>query len=226
MLVKNWMSKNVITIDVNDSLKTAVKLLKEYKIRSLPVLENGKLVGIVSNGDIKRASASDASSLDIHEILYLIDKIEIRSIMTKNPVTVFSTLTIDEVAEILLKKNISSAPVVDENGDIIGIITKTDILRVLIHLAGSEKRGVDFGMQIKDEPGSIKQLTDIIRAHGGRIASILISYEHADVGYRNVYIRVYQADRNRLSHLKSELFRNSQMLYIIDHLEQTKEIFN
>ncbi|MBU2512003.1 CBS and ACT domain-containing protein [bacterium] len=226
MLVLNWMSRNVITIDVDDSLHTAIKLLKKYKIRSLPVMKDRKLVGIVSNGDIKRASASDATSLDIHEILYLIDKIKISDIMTKKPVTVLSSLTVDEVAEILLEKNISSAPVIDENNDVIGIITRSDILKVLIHLTGVERRGVDFGLKVKDEPGSIKGLTDIIRAHNGRIASILISYEQVVVGYRNVFIRVYQTDRKTLDHLKSELFRNSHMLYIIDHLEQKREIFN
>lgn len=225
MLVKDWMSRNVITVDINDSMQAAIKLLKEYNIHSLPVLEKKRLVGIVSDGDIKRASASNATSLEIHELLYLIDKVGVKEIMTKNPVTVFPTLTIDEVAEILLTKKISSVPVMDETGNIVGIITRSDILKVLVHLTGSNRRGIDFGFEVKDEPGSIKKLTDIIRTYDGRIASILISYEKASVGYRNVFIRVYQTDRPNVLQMKSELFRNSRMLYIIDHLEKTKEFF-
>lgn len=225
MLVKDWMSRNVITVDIKDSMQAAVKLLREYNIHSLPVMDKKRLVGIVSDGDIKRASASNATSLEIHELLYLIEKVGVKEIMTKNPVTVYPTLTIDEVAEILLTKKISSVPVIDETGSIVGIITRTDILKVLVHLTGANRRGIDFGFEVRDEPGSIKKLTDIIRTYDGRIASILISYEKASVGCRNVFIRVYQTNRSEVPQMKSELFRNSRMLYIIDHLEKTKEFF-
>ncbi len=113
MLVKNWMSKNVITLDVNDSLPTAAKLQRQYSIRALPVLEKNILVGIAISGDIKRASASDATSLDIHELLYLTGKILVKEIMTKELVTALPIMGIVEVAQILLKHKINSVPIND-----------------------------------------------------------------------------------------------------------------
>ena len=113
MLVKNWMSKQVVAIDENESMRRAIKLLKEKNIRMLPVLSNGKPVGIVTDRDLKRASASDATTLDAHELNYLLDKIQVKTIMTKNPITVRLDLTVEETAEILLQNKISGVPVVD-----------------------------------------------------------------------------------------------------------------
>ena len=82
MLVKNWMSKPAITIDIDAFMNDAIKLLKNHNIKMLPVMEKGRLVGIVTDRDLKRASASDATTLEIHELLYLISKIKIKEIMT------------------------------------------------------------------------------------------------------------------------------------------------
>jgi len=218
------MTRNVITIDAEESMKMAYEMMKQYNIRSLPVLEKGNLVGIISDGDIKRSSASETTSLGIHELAYLIDKIKVRDIMTKKVVTVSPTLTIDEVAEILLKNEISSVPVMDENKKVFGILTRTDILKVLISLTGMDRRGVDFGFEVPDEPGSIKEITDLIRTYDGRIASILISYEQAPAGFRNVYIRVCQIDSKRIGPLKEQLMRKVKLLYLIDFLGKRKEI--
>ena len=75
MLVENWMNRNVITVDAHDSMMDASKTLKERRIRMLPVLEKGRLVGVVTDRDLKRASPSDATTLDMHELLFLISKI-------------------------------------------------------------------------------------------------------------------------------------------------------
>jgi acetoin utilization protein AcuB len=82
MLVKDWMSKAVVTVDVNDSMQDATKHLKDHDIQILPVLDQGHLVGVVTDRDLKRASASDATTLEIHELLYLISGIKVKDIMT------------------------------------------------------------------------------------------------------------------------------------------------
>jgi len=107
MLVRNWMSKDVITVSVNDSLIDAVKLLKHNDIGRLPAMKKGKMVGIVTDRDVKRASASDAVSLEIHELLYLFSKIKIEQIMSKDLITVPQDYTIEETAEVLLENKIS-----------------------------------------------------------------------------------------------------------------------
>ena len=225
MLVKNWMSKKVITIDANDSMQDASQLLKEYKIRMLPVTKKDKLVGIVTDRDLKRASASDATTLDIHELLYLISKIKVKNIMTKDPISVPPNFTVEETAEVLLNNKISGVPVVDHSGNIVGIITQADLFRVLISLTGVGTRGIQFAFLIKDEPGSIKEVADVIREFGGRIVSILTSYDGVSDGYRKVYIRIRSIDRSELEELKKELLKIAGLLYMVDHREDNREVF-
>ena len=134
MLVKNWMSKSIITIDMEDSMHDAMKLLKKHDIRMLPVMKQDKLVGVVTDRDLKRASASDASTLEIHELLFLVSQIKVENIMTKDPISVPFDFTIEETAEVLLKNKISGAPAVDQAGKVVGIITQTDHLTLLLIL--------------------------------------------------------------------------------------------
>ena len=226
MLVKNWMSKPVITIDHDESMVEAAKRLKQHNIRMLPVMKNGKLVGIVTDRDIKRASASNATCLDIHEILYLIDQIKVKEIMTKDPISVPPDYTAEETAQVLLDSKISGAPVVDDNGQVVGIITQTDLFRVLISLTGGGNGGIQFGFQVEDRPGSIKEVADIIREYGGRMVSILTSYDDVPDGYRKVYIRMHSIERLKLQNLKDKLSEKASMLYMIDQRENNREIYS
>ena len=225
LLVENWMNPHVITVDADDSMLDATKILKEHNIRHLPVLEKGKLVGIVTDRDLKRASPSDATALEAHELLYLIANIKVREIMTTNPITVPYNFTIEEAAQILLQAKISGMPVVDKDGNVIGTITQTDLFKVLISLTGVGKKGVQFAFLLEDRPGSIKEVTDIIRSYGGRMASILSSYEKAPEGHRYAYIRMYDVDREKIGQLKEDLKKNAKMLYIVDSRENKREIF-
>jgi len=225
LLVENWMNPNVITVDADDSMLDATKLLKEHNIRHLPVLEKGKLVGVITDRDLKRASASDATTLEAHELLYLIANIKVREIMTRNPITVPYNYTIEEAAEILLQAKISGMPVVDKDGDVIGTITQTDLFKVLISLTGVGKKGVQFAFLLEDRAGSIKDVADVIRSYGGRMASILSSYEKAPEGHRYVYIRMYDVDRAKMPQLKEDLKKKAKVLYIVDSRDNKREIF-
>ncbi|MEW5961009.1 MAG: CBS domain-containing protein [Chloroflexota bacterium] len=131
-LVKDWMTREVITIPPDISLPAAHRLMIDHKIRRLPVVKNNKLVGIVTRGDVRGAKPSEASSLSIWEINYLLAKLKIKDIMTPNPVTVSPEATIEEVARIMLEKKISGLPVVDEGGQVAGIITESDIFRMVV----------------------------------------------------------------------------------------------
>ena len=182
MLVTNWMSTPVITIDVNASMQEANRLLRENNFRMLPVMERGQLVGVVTDRDLKRASASDATSLEIHELLYLISKIKVGSIMTPKPITIPYNYTVEEATQILLLNKISGAPVVSAENDVVGVITQVDLSRLLVSLTGIGKRGIQFAFRLDDRAGSIQEVCDIIRSHGGRVISLLTSYEHVPRG--------------------------------------------
>jgi len=225
MLVKEWMSTNVITIDAQDSMYDATGLMLAHPIRRLPVTHRNTLVGIVTDRDLKRSSASDATSLEIHELLYILAKIKVSEIMTKDPITVPPDFTVEETAELLLKHKISGVPVVDKSGRLQGIITQTDLFRVLISLTGVGVRGIQFAMMIKDQPGTIKDVEDIIRVYGGRMVSILTSYDRVPEGYRRLFIRMHSIERGKLEDLEQDLAQKARMLYIVDQRENRRRIY-
>ena len=226
MLVSNWMSQPVITVDSHDSMQNATRLLKENNIRILPVMGQGKLVGVITDRDLKRASASDATTLDIHELLYLLSKIKVKDIMTKNPIIVSPDFSIEETAQILIKNKISAVPVIDNKDQVVGVITQTDLFRVLTTLTGVDKRGLQFAFVIVDRPHSIQKVTDIIRDYNGRLVSMLTSYEKVPEGYRSLYIRIYGVDRTKLSQLKKDLQEVAKILYMIDHKREIREVYS
>ena len=225
MLVKDWMNSTVITVDVNDSMQDAVKKLKDHDVRLLPVLDKGTLVGVVTDRDIKRASASDATTLEIHELLYLVSNIKIKDVMTPKPVTVPLDYTVEETAQILLKNRISGVPVVDAAGNVVGAITQADLFKVIISLTGVAQKGIQLALQVEDRPGSITKTIDIIRKHDGRIMSVLSSQENSPEGFRRIYIRTYDIDRDNLEALKAELKENMQLIYVVDHRNNSRMIF-
>ncbi len=225
MLVKNWMSKDLVTIEEKDSMQHALALMREHQIRMLPVLAKGELVGVVSDSDLKRASASDATLLDIHELLYLISKIKVHDIMTRNPITVPDEYTVEEAAQVLMERKISGVPVTDRNGKLVGVITRHDIFKILISLSGLGKKGIQFAFLVEDASGSIKVLTDMILKYEGRIASILSTYEYAPEGKRIVYLRMYDINRSIIPDLIRELKEKGTLIYLVDHLDNTRTVF-
>ncbi|MCU0613801.1 MAG: CBS and ACT domain-containing protein [Desulfobacterales bacterium] len=225
MLVKNWMSKNVVSIDVNDSMQLAIYTLQDNKIKLLPVRSGEKLVGIVSDRDLKKASPSDATTLDMHELLYLISRIKISDLMTKNPITVSPDYTIEEAAQLLLEHKISGLPVLDLKGKLVGIITQSDIFRALIAITGLGKKGIQIGICFKDIPGPIKEVRELIHNYGGRTAGILSSGENAPEGYLHVYFRIYDIDRKILPDLIKELEKIGTLLYVVDHRQNKRTVY-
>ena len=217
MLVKNWMSKPVITVDLNDSMHDAVNLIKKYSIRMLPVTEKGELVGVISDRDLKKASASDATLLKEYDIQYLIARIKIKEIMTRDTISVPFDYTIEETAEVLLSNKISGVPVTNDKGELVGIITQTDLFNVIFSLTGVAKKGIQFALKLIDTPKCIQQITDIIRNYGSRVSSILTSCERVPPGYSMVYIRIFDIDQPSLQRLIEEIREKATIIYIVDH---------
>jgi len=199
--------------------------MKENQIKTLPVFDRGALVGVLTDRDLKRASASDATLLEVHELLHLLTQVKIRDIMSRNPVTVPDTYTIEEAAEVLHDHRISGAPVLDAKGRLVGLVTQDDLFRALMSLTGVKRRGIHLAFEVEDRPGSIKELADIIRRYGGRLVSILSSYDRAPQGYRHVYIRALHVDRDRMEAMLKELQAATRLLYMVDHRENRREIF-
>jgi len=132
MRVEDWMRRRPVTISPQETLRTAWRIIREHRIRHLPVVEQGRLVGIVTDRDLRHALPSRAASLEVHEIPYLAEKVRIWEVMARAVVTIHREAPVEEAAHLLLKYRIGGLPVV--KGEIlVGIITKTDLLRALIH---------------------------------------------------------------------------------------------
>ncbi|MFH1154016.1 MAG: CBS and ACT domain-containing protein [Pseudomonadota bacterium] len=225
MLVKKWMSKPVISIESDASLMDASNLFRKKIISMLPVTQDGKLVGIVTDGDIKKASPSEATSLDIYELMSLVRQIKITQVMSSPVATISGDCTVDEAAAMMLRKNISGMPVLDDKGQMIGVITKSDIFRCLVSFTGIANKGQVFAFRIKDRPGIIKVLTDTIRQNGGRLSSILTSYDDIDHGFREVFIHSYDIAPDRFEPVVAQLHEAAQILYVADLERGVRRIY-
>ena len=131
--VQDWMSSEVVTVVRETNLPEVHQIMVSADIRRLPVVdENGKLLGIVTLGDMRAAQPSPATSLGIWERNYLLSNLTVERIMTADPVTIHPAQTIGEAAEIMLENRVSGLPVVDDDGAICGIITESDIFRMVV----------------------------------------------------------------------------------------------
>jgi acetoin utilization protein AcuB len=215
MLVKGWMTSDVMTIDEDTSMMKASQIMKENNIRRLPVMHKGKLVGMVTDRDIKEASPSKATTLDVHELYYLLSELKVKDIMSKNVFTIGPEETVEKAAVKMLEHRISGLPVVNDKGKVVGVITQGDVFKVLVSLTGIYRGGIQFAFNLEDRPGSIKEVGDMIRKHGGRMVSILTSYDMCDEGCRHVYIRIKEIPEDKLKALTDELDKNFILLYTV-----------
>lgn len=172
MLVGERMTKRPITVTEDTSLPEALELMRQEKIRRLPVLDkHGKLVGIVTELDLLRASPSPATTLSIYEIPYLLSKVKMRDIMTREVITVTEDTPIEEAARIMADHKIGGLPVMRDN-KLVGIITETDIFKLMLELFGARQSGIRITLSVPEEKGVLARVTGKIAEIGGNILSL------------------------------------------------------
>lgn len=214
MLVKDWMTTDPITVNPDTSVMKASQIMKENNVRRLPVInDKGQVVGIVTDRDLKEASPSKATTLDVHELYYLLSELKVKDIMSRKVITITAEETVEKAAVIMLEHKVTGLPVV-ENGRLIGILSQGDVFRVLTSITGIYRGGTQFAFTLEDRPGSIKEVADVIRKHGGRMVSILSSYDMCEEGTRNVFIRIADMAPDKLAPLQAELEREFTVLYV------------
>lgn len=225
MLVKYWMNAPVITIEANATFEKATALIKLHDISTLPVMEKTRVVGVVTMEELSNAIERFASDQPPPGMPDKISNLTVKEIMQTKITTIPLVYTVEETAELMLKKGINSISVVDGEGRLSGIITRSDILKAFICLTGVQRKGIQFALQIKDCPGAIKGVTDTIRSHGGRLMSILTSSECLPEGYRIIsYIRMYGIDRFKLRSLMNALQEQAKLIYLREKTEVRREI--
>ena len=170
MFVGERMSHPVISIPPDMPIIDALNLMKRENIRRTPVIKDGELVGIVSDKDLLNASPSPATSLSIWEMNYLLSKIRIKDVMTKEVLTVLEDTPIEEAARIMADNKIGGLPVL-RGSEVVGIITETDLFKMLLELMGAREEGVRATILVQDKPGQLAEVTRAIANRGGNIVA-------------------------------------------------------
>jgi acetoin utilization protein AcuB len=166
MLVGERMSQPVITAAPNLPVVEALNLMKRSRIRRLPVVRDGCLVGIVSDKDLLNASPSPAVGLNVWEISHRLTTIQIKDVMTRHVLCVSEDTPIEQAARLMVDNKIGGLPVM-EGERLIGIITETDLFKILLELMGAREQGVRVTALVHDEPGLLARLTRAVFEAGG-----------------------------------------------------------
>jgi len=188
MFVADWMTREVVTIAPDDSVAHAMHLMRDRKIKHLPVLKDGRLVGVISDRDIKAFAPSKATALDVYEINYLLAKATVKEAMGATLTTTTPEAPVEEAALVMLDGNIGCLPVL--KGDaLVGIISDRDIFRSLVDITGVRRGGHRICVTVADRAGTVREVTDIVRGNGFHLHGILTSYEGVPEGSRRVVVR-------------------------------------
>ncbi len=161
MLVKERMKRDPVTVKKDDSFRYALKLIRKEGIRHLPVLDGKKLVGIITDRDLRQAAPSPATTLEVHELNYLLERLKIEAIMTKKVITVAPESSLLDAAKLLMVHKIGCLPVVEQE-ELVGIITEKDLLQALVELLEKAEDISVTELMVEDRPGALETVTTAI----------------------------------------------------------------
>ena len=196
MLVKERMSKPVISVPPEMPILDALNLMRREHIRRTPVLKDGRLVGIVSTTDLLNASPSDATTLSVWEMNYLVSKIKVRDVMTEEVRTIHEDTPIEEAARIMADNKIGGLPVV-RDGKVVGLITETDLFKILLEFMGAREQGLRVTAVVPDHIGELAVLTGAVAEGGGSFISFG-QYSGDESDARTVTFKVTGIDEEEL----------------------------
>ncbi len=166
MLIGERMTYPVITVSPDLPIAEALSLMRKEHIRRTPVIQDGRLIGIVSNEDLLNASPSPATSLSVFEMTYLLSKITVKDVMTRNVLTIDEAMPIEEAARIMVDNKIGGLPVM-RGEELVGIITETDLFKVFLELMGARERGLRVTVMMANVSGKLAALAQALASKGG-----------------------------------------------------------
>ncbi len=174
MQVVKRMKRKVITINPDDPIRLAMELMYKNRIRQLPVVEGRKVVGIITDRDLREASASSATSLSVWELNYLLEQVKVKDVMTHDVITVNPETSVEEAARIINDNKIGGLPVL-ENDVLVGIITESDLLDLFIAVMGINGASTRIDVVMGDDPKAFETVSKIVQESGGAIFSVGIT---------------------------------------------------
>ena len=182
MFVRNFMTKDPITVSLDATLPSTADLMKQHNLKRLPVMDQDKLVGIITEKDVAKALPSPATTLSKYEINYLTEKIRVKDVMTKAVISVSPDTTVEEATMIMHEEDVGCLPVL-ENGKLVGIITERNIYNALTKLYGLDRPGLRITVQVEDRIGVIADLTTLIKSLNLPIISLATYAASAETAY-------------------------------------------
>lgn len=203
MFVKDFMTPDPVTVAPENSLSDAFALLKEHNIRRLPVVSNGKLVGIVTENDLLKASPSEATTLSVWEMHYLLSRMKIADIMETDLVTVEEDAPLEKAAVLMKENDVAGLPVLNKSGELVGIITESDIFDALIDVMGLGEKGTRITVELENKPGTLLDVVRVIKDFELNIISVA-TFHGRSPDKREVVIRVSTTEPEELVNALSE----------------------
>ena len=173
MFVKWRMTAQPYTIGPDATVPEAVELMRTKQVRKLPVIHEGRLIGVISQSDIDRASPSVATSFSAGEVAYLIGRLKVARVMSRNPVTIDSEALLEQAAILMRAHKVEMLPVMTGNR-LVGVITESDLLEAFIDLNGARDHGSRLVIDAEDSPGVLAKLTSITAEAATNITHVAV----------------------------------------------------
>jgi acetoin utilization protein AcuB len=193
MKVRDIMSTNVVTVTENTPLNDAKRIMEAHRIRRLPVMRRDKLMGLITMHMLLEAAPSPATSLSIWELTYLLSKMTVKEIMVKEPFTISPDMPVEEALRIGQEKKVGAFPVV-EDGRLVGVVTESDIVRMMIRVLGVRRGGKRIDIKAPAEFGIIKRIMDVLDKTKTVLLSIMTLPPEEDEDEWLVMLRVRTED--------------------------------
>jgi len=197
MLVREYMTSPAITVAPDTSVQDAEKMLREHRIRRLPVVEGGKLVGIVTQAKLREVAPSPATSLSIWELNYLLAKMKVKDVMQRNVVTVAPDTTVEAAAALGQERGVGTLPVVEDD-KVVGVVTTTDMYRILTDVLGFGEAGARLRIHTQNVVAPQGQITEIIAKHGATIVSMFYTAPRPTAARKDLVVHLDVADAGRI----------------------------
>lgn len=187
MIVGRRMTPNPITAPPDMTHPAALDLMRKNGIRHLPIMEEGKLIGIVVENDLLSSRPSQATTLSIYEIYTILDKLTLRQIMSAPVYAVEEDCPMEEAARIMIQNRITGLPVM-RGDEIVGIITEIDLFRAFVDVLGGEEKGLALTVKLEHKPGALASVAAAIAKAGGNIQNI-VTFRDPNSQSGEVYIK-------------------------------------
>lgn len=205
MYVRDEMTKDVVTIDANDVISKAAEIMSDKGLHRLPVMENGKLVGLVTKGGITSSTGGQATSLSIFELNYLLNRTSVKTVMIKlkDLITISPDMLMEDAADKMLKNDIGCLPVV-ENGKLVGILTQNDLFKAFLDILGYNRTGSRLDIHVPDTLGVLGEVSKIFVKNNANITNFTV-YRNNDDTTADLILR---SDLSETKQLEKDLNDN------------------